>query len=65
MSLNSNSVNLNCPTGSWLDEARLDRALNNPLKWKVSLPVAVGWNWMTFKVPSKPKHSLIFNIKIR
>lgn len=25
--------------------------------WKVSLPVAGGWNQMMFKVPSTPKHS--------
>lgn len=27
--------------------------------WVVSLPMAVGWTWMVFKIPSNLSHSLI------
>ena len=39
--------------------ARLDGAGSNLGWWEVSLPVAGGWNWMVFKVPSNPNHSTI------
>ena len=29
-------------------KARLDRAWSKLLQWKVSLPMAGGWNWMSF-----------------
>jgi len=40
-------------------KGRLDRALSNLVWWKVSLPMAGGWNWMIFKAPSNPTHSVI------
>ena len=40
-------------------KARLDGALSNLVWWKVSLPMAGGWNYMIFKVPSNPNHSMI------
>jgi len=39
-------------------KARLDGALSNLGWWKVSLPMAGGWNQMIFKVPSNPNHSM-------
>ena len=40
-------------------KARLDGALGI-LSWFVAaLPTAGGWNWMIFKVPSNPNHSMI------
>ena len=41
-------------------KARLDGALGNLVWWEVSLPMAGGWNWMVFKVPSNPNHSIIY-----
>ena len=43
-------------------EARLDGALGNLVWWEVSLPMARGWNWMGFKIPSNPNHSAILSI---
>ena len=40
-------------------KARLDGALSNLVWWKMSLPMAWGWNQMSFKVPSSPNHSMI------
>lgn len=40
-------------------KARLDGALGSLVWWDVSLPMAGGWDWVVFKVPSNPKHSLI------
>ena len=40
-------------------KARLDGALGNLGEWKVSLPMAGGWNWMIFAVPLKLNHSMI------
>jgi len=42
-------------------KARLDGALSNLVWWKVSLPMAGGWNQMIFKVPSSPYCSIILN----
>lgn len=40
-------------------QGTLDRTWNNLVQWKVPLPMA-GWcNWMFFKVPSLPNHSVI------
>ena len=39
--------------------ARLDGALGNLVWWEVSLPMAGGWNWVIFKVPSNTNHSEI------
>ena len=36
---------------------RLDGALGNLTFWEVPLLTAEGWNWMSFKVPSKSNHS--------
>jgi len=36
-------------------KARLDGALSNLVWWKVSLPMAGGWNEMIFKIPFQPK----------
>jgi len=38
-------------------KARLDGALSNLVWWKGSLPMAGGWNCMTFKGPFQPKLS--------
>lgn len=35
-----------------LSKARLDAACIKLGQWNVSLPMAGGWNWMDFKVPS-------------
>ena len=40
-------------------KARLDGALGNLVWWEMSLPLASGWVWMIFKVPSNPNHSMI------
>ena len=39
-------------------KARLDGALGNLVWGEVSLPMAGGWNWVGFKVPSNPNHSV-------
>lgn len=38
---------------------RLDGALGNLVYRKVPLLTTEGWNWMSFKVPSKSNHSVI------
>lgn len=38
---------------------KADGALSHLIWWNVSLPMAEGWNQMSFKVPSKANHSLI------
>jgi len=40
-------------------KARMDGALSTLGWWKMSLPMARGWNQMIFKVPSNPNHSMI------
>jgi len=40
-------------------QARLDGALSTLGWWKGSLPMAEGWNWVIYKVPSNPNHSRI------
>lgn len=40
-------------------KARLDRAWNNLVKCKISLPMAGGWNDMISNVPSNSNHSMI------
>jgi len=40
-------------------KARLDGAWSNLGWWKVSLPMAGGWNEMIYNVPSNPNHSMI------
>jgi len=40
-------------------KARLDGALSNLVWWKVSLPMAGGWNEKIFTVPSNANHSMI------
>ena len=40
-----------------VSKGRLDRAWSSLGQWKVSLPMAEGWNEMFFKVPSSPSHS--------
>jgi len=39
-------------------KARLDGALSNLGWWKMSLLMAGGWDWMIYKVPSDPNHSM-------
>ena len=39
-------------------KARLDGALGSLVWWEVSLPMAGGWHWVVFKVPSNPNHSV-------
>lgn len=39
--------------------AKMDEALSNLIKWKVSLPLVEGWNWKSFKVPFNPDPSVI------
>lgn len=38
---------------------RLDEALSNPVRWKISLLTAGGWSWMILKVTSNPSHWMI------
>ena len=40
-------------------KARLDGALGHLNCWEVFLPIAGGWNWKVFRVPSNPSHSVI------
>ena len=40
-------------------KARLDGALGSLIWWVAALPMAEGWNWMIFKVPSNLSHSMI------
>ena len=40
-------------------KARLDGALGSLGWWEVSLPMAGDWNWVVFRVPSNPNHSVI------
>ena len=40
-------------------KARLDGTLSTLVWWKVSLPMAGAWNWMIYKVPPNPNHSVI------
>jgi len=40
-------------------KARLDGALSTLGWWKGSLPRAGGLDWMIYKVPSNPNHSVI------
>jgi len=40
-------------------KTRLNGALSTLGWWKVFLPLAGGWNWMIFKVPSNPNQSMI------
>ena len=40
-------------------KARLDGAGSTLGWWKLSLPMAGGWNEMVYKVPSNPNHSVI------
>jgi len=37
-------------------KAWLDGAVSNLVSWEAPLPVARGWNWAIFKVPSNPNH---------
>jgi len=39
--------------------ARLEAALSSLIQWVVSLPAAGDWNYVVFKVPSNPGHSMI------
>jgi len=39
--------------------AGLDGALHSVSWWVVTLPMAGGWDWMMFKVPSNPSRSMI------
>ena len=40
-------------------KARLDGALDSLIWWSATLPTAGSWNWLSFKVPSNPSHSMI------
>jgi len=40
-------------------KTRLDRAGSTLGWWKGSLPMAGGWNWVIFKVPSNPNCTVI------
>ena len=42
-------------------KARLDGALGSVSWWGAALPMAGGWNWVTFKVPSSLSHSMILS----
>ena len=42
-----------------VSKARLDGALSTLLWWKGSLPVAGGWDRMTFKLRSNSNHSMV------
>jgi len=43
-------------------KATLDEALRTLVWWKVSLPMAGGWNQMVYKVPSKPLYDSLIKI---
>jgi len=40
-------------------KARLDGTLGSLIWWVVTLPMAGGWNWMVFKIPSNLSRSVI------
>jgi len=40
-------------------KAKLDGAPGSLSCWVAALPTAQGWNWVGFKVPSNPNHSVI------
>ena len=40
-------------------KARLDTAPGRLSWWEAALPMAWGLNWVGFKVPSNPNHSVI------
>jgi len=40
-------------------KTRLDGAVSNMGEREVSLPIAGGWDRVSFKVPSNPNHSVI------
>jgi len=40
-------------------KARLDGALGSLIQWVAALLIAGGWNWVGFKVPPNPNHSVI------
>lgn len=42
-------------------KARMDGILGSFVWWLAALPMVVGWNWMTFEVPSKQNHSVILH----
>lgn len=40
-------------------KARLDGARSNLTQWQVPCPWQGAWNWVLFKAPSNPNHSVI------
>lgn len=40
-------------------KARLGGALSSLIRWTATLPLAGGWDWVIFKVPSNPNYSVI------
>lgn len=44
-------------------KARLHGDCSNLGWWKVFLPIA-GWNWMVFRVPPNPNHSVMKRLKM-
>ena len=40
-------------------KVRLDGALGSLNWWGTNLPMVGDWNWVCFKVPSNPNHSVI------
>jgi len=43
-------------------KTRLDGALRTLGWWKMSLPMAGGWNWMICKLPPNPTHSVFLGV---
>ena len=42
-------------------KARLDVALGSLIRWVAALPMAGGWGWVGFEVPSNPNHSVFYD----
>jgi len=43
-------------------KAGLDGTLGSLIWWVAALPMAGGWNWVGFEVPSNPSRSMILRL---
>jgi len=41
---------------------KLNGALGSLIWWMAALPMAGGWSWMGFRVPSNPSHSVLMTL---
>lgn len=55
---NGISISVNAPSLEVFKD-RFDKALSCPIWWVVTLLTAGHWDWVTFKIPSNAKHSMI------